>query len=112
MDRILAPQLRERGVRHRVDESVVVGQIYVAERLRHLGLDLEVLQVLGDLPVRDPRAMALDLESLDRQEGLDDLVPQCRAEHVIALERVERLLERARKGVAGRPEVEPVGVTG
>ena len=32
-------------------------------------LALEVVQVLGDLPVGDPGAVALDLEALDRQEG-------------------------------------------
>jgi hypothetical protein len=36
VDRILAPQLRERRVRHRVDERVVVGQVYVAERPAHV----------------------------------------------------------------------------
>src|ERR1700722_15071356 len=77
-----------------------------------LGSLLEMLHVLGDLPVRNPGAMALDLEPLDRQEGLDDLWPESRAEHVIALERVERLLERARKRVAGRLDINPVGVAG
>ena len=36
-------------------------------------MGLEVVEVLVDLPVRDPRPVALDLEPLDRQEGLDDL---------------------------------------
>src|SRR3954463_9112970 len=68
---------------------------------------LEVMQVLVDLPVRDPRAMALDLEPLDRQERLDDLGPERVAQDRVGLERVERGLQRDGQLGAG---LVPVGV--
>src|SRR3954464_8366777 len=72
----------------------------------------EVVQVLVDLPVRDPRPVALDLETLDRQERVDDLGAQRVAEDVVGLERVEGLLQRAGQAGAGVLGVGAVGVAG
>ena len=60
----------------RVDERVVVGEVDLAAVV--VMAFLEVVEVLVDLPVRDPRAVALDLEALDGQERVDDLGPDAR----------------------------------
>src|SRR5688572_24669167 len=59
-------------------------------RLRHdLGSASEVMQVLRDLPVRDPGAVALDLKALDREEHLDELRVEGPAQDRVTLERLE-----------------------
>ncbi len=52
------------------------------------------MQVLGDLPVRDPGAVALDLEALDRDERLDDLRAERPAQDRVGLERVQGCVQR------------------
>ena len=42
-------------------------------------------------------AVALDLEALDRDEGVDDLGTDRLADHLVGLERVECLVERGRQ---------------
>src|SRR5918999_3636556 len=71
----------------------------------------EVMQVLGDLPVRDPGAVALDLEALDREEGLDDLRAERPAQDRVALERLEGCVQRFGKCSADYLAVRPVCIT-
>ena len=71
VDRVLAAQRRERLVRDALGERGVVGEVDELES--SASWRLEVVQVLVELPVRDLRAVALDLEALHRQERVDDL---------------------------------------
>src|SRR3954465_9121870 len=72
----------------------------------------QVVEVLVDLPVRDPRAMALDLEPLDGQEGVDDLRAHRVAQDGVGLQGVEGLLQRAGQRGADDLRRRPVGVAG
>src|SRR5947209_143749 len=56
-------------------------------------IGLEVMDVLGDLPVGDPAAVALELEPLDRDERVDDLRSEPFAEDLVVLERVDGVVE-------------------
>ena len=102
--RVVAAQRRERLVRDGVHERVVVGQVDVLGGGRH-AVSLQVVEVLLDLPVRDPAAVALDLEPLHGHERVHDLGAERGGQQLVGLERVQRLLERAR--AAGRRRSRP-----
>ena len=74
-------------------------------------MGLEVVEVLVDLPVRDPRAVALDLEPLDREERLDDLRAERPAQDRVALERLQGCIQRGGQGRADQLPVRAVCVT-
>ena len=60
--RVLAPQDREHLVRDALGEAGVIGEVDVREL--HLGeLASEVAHVLGEVPVGDVLAVALELEA-------------------------------------------------
>src|ERR671922_2169225 len=71
----------------------------------------EVMQVLGDVPVRDPGPVALGLEALDGEERLDGLRAERAVQDRVGLESFERRVERHRQGRADQLAVGAVGIT-
>src|SRR5215207_4014241 len=72
---------------------------------------LEVMQVLVDLPVRHPGAVALDLEPLHGEERVDDLRAHSVAQHVVGLQRVESIAEGVWQLPTGLLFGQGIGVT-
>ena len=95
--RVLAAQDREHLVRDAIGEAGVIGEIDVREP--HLrDLDHQRCRMYSlEVPVGDVLAVALQLEPLHRQEGVDDLGPDRVADRRVGLERVERLAQRHRQ---------------
>src|SRR5919107_4425430 len=71
---------------------------------------LEVMKVLVDLPVRDPRAVTLDLEPLDGEERVHDLRTHRVAQHLVGLQGVEGVAQRSGQAPPGVLFVQGVGV--
>src|SRR5918994_6449682 len=62
---------------------------------------LEVMQILVDLPVRHPRAVALYLEPLHGEERVDDLRSHRLAQHFVGFQRVESIAQGVRQRPTG-----------
>src|SRR5918994_6556357 len=71
---------------------------------------LEVMQVLVDLPVRHPGAVALYLEPLHGEERVDDVRSHRLAQHFVGFQRVEGIAEGVRQRPTGLLFCQGVGI--